>query len=62
MASTLLHENGFLSHIIEMQLAHAETNSVKASYNHAQYLKERIIMMQWWADYLDKLRLEIPNF
>ena len=62
MASTLLHENGFQSHLIEMQLAHAESNKVKAAYNHAQYLKERIIMMQWWADFLDSLRLEIPKF
>lgn len=45
-----------------MQLAHAESNKVKAAYNHAQYLKERVSMMDWWADYLDSLRLEIPNF
>ena len=57
MASTLLHENGFQSHLIEMQLAHAESNKVKAAYNHAQYLKERNAMMEWWADYLDSLHL-----
>ncbi|VVS92226.1 tyrosine-type recombinase/integrase [Desulfoluna spongiiphila] len=56
MASTLLHEQGWPSDIIERQLAHAESNSVKAAYNHAQHLPERRKMMQAWADYLDTLR------
>lgn len=56
MASTLLHEKGWQSDIIERQLAHQETNLVKASYNHAQHLLERKEMMQFWADYLDDLR------
>jgi integrase len=56
MASTLLHEQGWSSEIIERQLAHAEGNSVKAAYNHAQHLPERRKMMQWWADYLDDLK------
>ena len=56
MASTLLHENGFKTEVIEMQLAHAERNKVKAAYNHAEYLTERTEMMNWWADYLDSLR------
>ncbi len=57
MASTLLHENGFETAHIEVQLAHAERNKVKAAYNHAEYLQQRTEMMQWWADYLDKLKL-----
>ena len=56
MASTVLHEQGWPTEIIERQLAHAERNSVKAAYNHAQYLPERRKMMQAWADYLDTLR------
>ena len=56
MASTLLHENGFKSDVIEAQLAHAERNKVKAAYNHAEYLAERTDMMNWWADYLDSLK------
>ena len=40
--------------VIERQLAHGERNSVRAAYNHAQYLPERRKMMQWWADYLDR--------
>ena len=56
MASTLLHENGWASHLVELQLAHAEKNSVKAAYNHAEHLDDRRKMMQWWADHLDVLR------
>ena len=56
MASTLLHEQGWKSDVIERQLAHGERNKVKAAYNHAQYLPERRQMMQAWADYLDALR------
>ena len=56
MASTLLHEQGWPSDIIERQLAHAERNSIKAAYNYAQHLPERRKMMQAWADYLDKLK------
>jgi integrase len=56
MASTILHEQGWPSDIIERQLAHAERNNVKAAYNYAQHLSERRKMMQAWADYLDKLK------
>jgi len=56
MASTLLHEQGFSSDVIERQLAHQEGNEVKAAYNHARHLPERKKMMQHWADYLDALR------
>jgi integrase len=59
MASTNLHELGWESNVIETQLAHQERNSVKAAYNYAEYLNERRKMMQFWADYLDKLKLQI---
>jgi integrase len=56
MASTLLHEQGWPSDVIERQLAHAERNKIKAAYNHAEHLPERRRMMQEWADYLDSLK------
>jgi len=56
MASTLLHEQGWPSDVIERQLAHAERNKVKAAYNRAGYLPERRRMMQSWSDYLDALK------
>jgi len=55
MASTLLHERGYRSELIERQLAHGDRNSVRARYNFAEYLPERRKMMQDWADYLDGL-------
>ena len=54
-ASTILNEMGYRSDVIERQLAHAERNKVRASYNQAEYLEERRTMMQQWADYLDNL-------
>jgi len=56
MASTILHEQGWKSDVIERQLAHVEGNKVKGAYNHAKHLPERVKMMQHWADYLDGLR------
>ncbi|NBX03917.1 MAG: DUF4102 domain-containing protein [Alphaproteobacteria bacterium] len=53
LASTILNENGFRADVIERQLAHMERNKVRAAYNRAEYLPERIQMMQWWGDYLD---------
>jgi len=56
MASTLLHEQGYDTDVIERQLSHKEGNAVKAAYNHARHLPQRKAMMQAWADYLDGLR------
>lgn len=55
-ASTLLNEQGWHPDAIERQLAHADSNSVRAAYNFAQHLPERRRMMQAWADYLDALK------
>jgi len=52
-ASTILNEKGFRSDLIERQLAHADGNKVRASYNQAEYLPERRDMLQYWADYLE---------
>lgn len=52
-ASTQLHEMGYRPDIIERQLAHVEGNKTKAAYNHAEYLPERRVMMQDWADWVD---------
>lgn len=56
MASTNLNELGWPPDVIERQLAHSEKNSVRAAYNHAEYLPQRKKMMQAWADYLDQLK------
>ena len=65
-ASSILNETGFNPDAIERQLAHKERNSVRAAYTyHARYLDERRRMMQWWANYLDEMRVTgkvIPIF
>ncbi len=55
--STILHKQGFNSAWIETQLAHVDKNSIRGTYNHAQYLDGRREMMQWYADYIDDLAL-----
>ena len=55
-ASTLLNEQGWHPDLIELQLAHAERNKVRAAYNKAQRLAERRTMMQAWANFLDALK------
>jgi len=53
LASTILNEHEFPEAHIELQLAHIKRDKVAGAYNHAKYLKQRIKMMEWWADYLD---------
>ncbi len=55
VASTALNEMGLRSDVIERQLAHGERNKVRAAYNRAEYLQERIKLMQTWADHLDSV-------
>jgi len=55
MASTLLHEQGYKSELIERQLSHGDRNAMRAAYNFAEYLPERRRMMQEWANHLDGL-------
>lgn len=64
IASTLLNEQGWHRDAIERQLAHAERNQVRAAYNYAEHLPIRREMMQFWADYLTKLKqgAHILNF
>jgi len=56
MASTCLNELGWHPDLIELQLAHAERNKVRAAYNRSERLAERRKMMQAWADHLVRLK------
>ncbi len=42
--------------MIEHQLAHAVPDTPGTAYNRTKFLKERKVMRQKWADYLDKLK------
>ena len=55
LASTILNEQGYNPDHIEAQLAHKDPNTVRAAYNHAQYLPERAKMMQDWSNYVTYL-------
>lgn len=57
MARTILHEELHVKpEVIEHQLAHKVPDANGTAYNRTKFLKERKVMMQLWADYLDKLK------
>jgi integrase len=53
-ASTLLHENGWASDVVEKALNHT-IGGVRGVYNRAEYASQRVEMLQFWADYIDGL-------
>ncbi len=62
LASTTLHEQGYMHDAIEIQLAHRVGNAVSQAYNHAQHMDYRIKMMQEWSDFIDSLRNNVIPF
>lgn len=52
--STGLNRAKFDERWIEMSLAHAPRNQIAAVYNKNRYLSERKIMLQCWADMIDR--------
>lgn len=54
IASTALNEEGFDPDAIEAALAHIDSNEVRRAYNRSIYLEQRIKMMQWWGDFVEK--------
>jgi integrase len=58
--STICREkSGFDGHVIETALAHIEGSKTERAYNSAEYLPQRRALLQWWADYLDRIRDEV---
>jgi len=53
-ASTLLHENGWASDVVEKALNHT-IGGVRGVYNRAEYETQRREMLQFWADYIEQL-------
>ena len=53
-ASTLLHENGWASDVVEKALNHTIAG-VRGVYNKAEYADQRRAMLQFWADYVEQL-------
>jgi len=57
LAATLLNESGqFNPDAIERQLAHMENNGVRRAYTRGEYWNERVKLMQFWSDEIDRLR------
>ena len=58
LAETVIlnHIPGITKDIIEAQLAHSKRGPLGGAYDRADYMMQRLQMMQVWADYLDKLR------
>lgn len=54
LASTILNDHDFNSQHVEVQLSHVK-EGVRGVYDKSIYLEQRKVMMQWYADYLDKL-------
>ena len=54
--STMLNELKYDSDAIELSLAHMDKDRIRSTYNKAELLPERTIMMQEWADYVDDLK------
>ncbi len=52
--STILHERGFSSDVVEKALNHT-IGGVRGVYNRAEYAEQRREMLQSWADYVDEL-------
>jgi len=63
--STLLHEKGYPSDVVEKALNHT-IGGVRGTYNRAQYGDQRKEMLQFWADFVDGIAAEngvtVSNF
>lgn len=53
--STIKEKLGYRHEVVDRQLAHQPKSKVDKAYDRAQFLAERTIMMQAWADYIDSV-------
>ncbi len=56
--TTIREQLKYHSEIIEKQLAHKSPGPLGEAYDRTQFIDERTVMMQEWADYLDALASE----
>jgi len=56
-ASSLLNESGqWHPDAIEAELGHLGSDEVRRAYHRAAYWDERVMMTEWWANQVDRLR------
>ncbi|MEG8040055.1 integrase arm-type DNA-binding domain-containing protein [Sphingomonas sp. LR60] len=59
-ASSLINESGkWHPDAVERSLDHRDVNVIRGIYHRGAHWNERVQMAQWWADYLDQLRLTV---
>ncbi|HEJ8091183.1 TPA: tyrosine-type recombinase/integrase [Serratia liquefaciens] len=59
IARTAAEESGkFRTDVLEAALAHSKKDEIIAAYNRADYLAERVVLMQWWSDYVQAQKLK----
>ena len=58
IASTTLNEQAWDSELIEVALAHVDSNDVRSAYNRAEYIERRRPMMEWWSQHIVNASLE----
>ncbi len=59
IARTAAEESGkFRTDVLEAALAHSKKDEIIAAYNRAEYLTERVALMQWWSNYVQAQRLK----
>lgn len=51
--STIKERLGYRHEVVDRQLAHAQKDKVASAYDRAQFLAERKVMMQDWANFID---------
>ena len=54
--SAIKEHLGYRHEVIDRQLAHSHRCQINAAYDRSQFLDERKIMMQDWADLIQKVR------
>jgi integrase len=60
IARTAAEESGkFRTDVLEAALAHSKKDEIIAAYNRAEYLTERVVLMQWWSDYVSSQKYKI---
>ncbi len=53
--STIKERLGYRHEVVDRQLAHVHKDKVTRAYDRAEFIDERRIMMQAWADYIDSV-------
>ncbi len=54
LASTTLNEQRFGPDVIESALVHVDKNEVRRTYNRAEYLERRRVLMCWWSRHIEQ--------